>query len=64
MPINPTREKLKREYEYAGQRLDRNRKKVVKLLDKLYKLNQDRDAWLRESERTTQALYKLQYPDE
>jgi hypothetical protein len=62
--INATRQKLRREYDHAREQLDRNQKKVVKLLDKLYLLNKDRDAWLRESERATQAMYKIDFPDD
>lgn len=55
---------LKLDYEHAGRSLDRNRKKTVKLLKRLRKLERDRAFWLRESERTTDALYKMRYPDE
>ena len=59
-----SKQQLRREYEHAGEALDRNRKKTVKLLRKLKRLQQDHAAWLRESERTTQALYKLEFPDD
>ena len=62
--MNAKEQRLRREYEHAGEQLDRNNKKTVKLMRKLERLQRDRTAWLRESERTTQALYKLRYPDE
>lgn len=61
--MNAIKQRLRRQYEHAGDALNRNSKKVVKLLGKLERLNKDRDAWLKESERCTQALYKMEFPD-
>lgn len=62
--INATKAKLRRQYEHAGDALERNNKKTVKLMGKLERLQRDRDAWLKESERCTMALYKMEFPDE
>jgi len=62
--MNAEKQRLRREYEHAGAALDRISKKTTKFMKKLERLQRDHIAWRKESDRCTQALYKLEFPDE
>jgi hypothetical protein len=55
---------LRKDYEYAKERLKSNQKRMNKLLAKMYPLNSDRDFWLKEIQRCTQEMYELQFGDD
>lgn len=54
---------LKKEYEYSSQRLKANQKRMNKLMGKLQRIEMDRNFWLGELQRNTDALYQLQFGD-